>query len=463
MEKNKNESLTGNIVKVLSANFWVAVVGFVGSFIFPKILSIEGYALYHTFTLYVSYIGILHLGFPSGMAIKYAGKNYETLDKNQYKSEVTLLLFTLCTFTAIAAVISLAVKEVMVGYITLAILPVCMIASYKSLYQAWSRFKEYTRVSTICATFVPVLALIYYLLAKNLPGDVYILIYLIVYWVVAIILISMDVKIIRKAQRNKWFTVENFNTEKVGISLMLGNYINTLFVSADKQFVKIFFGTTEFAFYSFGMSMQALMTVFITSVAQPLFPAMAKGKFKDEDYNKIMKLLLVFGSFSGCAYFATSIIVRYFIKKYIGSLEIVGIYFVVFPAMAVINCLYINLYKIKGLMKQYLITLVGILAIAVILNMSFIHFIGSYAGVAIATTLTYYIWFMLGFRQFLFLKLQFRDIVYLIIYTVGFFFITRNFTEFLGMAVYLVFILTLAMLCYRELLLGYMKKILKFN
>ncbi len=463
MEKNKNESLTGNIVKVLSANFWVAVVGFVGSFIFPKILSIEGYALYHTFTLYVSYIGILHLGFPSGMAIKYAGKNYETLDKNQYKSEVTLLLFTLCTFTAIAAVISLAVKEVMVGYITLAILPVCMIASYKSLYQAWSRFKEYTRVSTVCATFVPVLALTYYLLAKNLPGDVYILIYLIVYWSVAIILISMDVKSIRKAQRNKWFTVENFNTEKVGISLMLGNYINTLFVSADKQFVKIFFGTTEFAFYSFGMSMQALMTVFITSVAQPLFPAMAKGKFKDEDYNKIMKLLLVFGSFSGCAYFATSIIVRYFIKKYIGSLEIVGIYFVVFPAMAVINCLYINLYKIKGLMKQYLITLVGILAIAIILNMSFIHFIGSYAGVAIATTLTYYIWFMLGFRQFLFLKLQFRDIVYLIIYTVGFFFITRNFTEFLGMAVYLVFILILAMLCYKELLLGYMKKILKFN
>lgn len=87
MEKNKNESLTGNIVKVLSANFWVAVDRIVGSFIFHKILSIEGYALYHTFTLYVSYIGILHLGFPSGMAIKYAGKNYETLDKNQYKQK----------------------------------------------------------------------------------------------------------------------------------------------------------------------------------------------------------------------------------------------------------------------------------------------------------------------------------------------------------------------------------------
>ena len=75
--------------------------------------------------------------------------------------------------------------------------------------------------------------------------------------------------------------------------------------------------------------------------------------------------------------------------------------------------------------------------------MCFIHFIGSYAGVAIATTLTYYIWFILGFKQFSFLKLQFRDVIYLFLYTVGFFYITRNFTEFLGMIIYLVFILVL--------------------
>ena len=463
MKKNSNESLTTNIVKVLSANFWVAVVGFIGSFIFPKILSIDGYALYHTFTLYVSYVGILHLGFPSGLAIKYAGKNYEILEKKQYKSEITLLLFILCFFSIIVAIANLFVKKTMVAYLALAIFPVCVIASYKSLYQAWSKFKEYTRISTICATFVPVIALVYYFLVKKLPGDVYILIYLFVYWIVAIVIISIDIKNIRKVKKNKWFTMENLNTEKVGLSLMLGNYINTLFVSADKQFVKIFFGTTEFAFYSFGMSMQALMTVFITSVAQPLFPAMAKGKFKDKDYNKILKLLLIFGSFSGCAYFATSIIVQHFIKKYIGSLEIVGIYFVVFPAMAVINCLYINLYKIKGLMKQYLSTLAGILITAIILNMCFIHFIGSYAGVAIATTLTYYIWFILGFKQFSFLKLQFRDVIYLFLYTVGFFYITRNFTEFLGMIIYLVFILVLALLFYRKLILKYLKNILKFN
>lgn len=461
MLKRKNESLSKNILRVLSANFWVAVVGFLGSFIFPRILSIDGYALYHTFTLYISYIGILHLGFPSGMAVKYAGKNYDTIDKRQYKTEVSLLLLILTVFTGVAAIACIFIKQAMAIYVTLAIFPVCIIASYKSLFQAWSRFQEYTRVCTVCATCVPAFALLYYIIEKELPGYIYILVYLAVYWIVALLLLFNDFRKIYKEKKNRWLAKENLQIEKTGFSLMLGNYINTLFVSADKQFVKLFFGTTEFAFYSFGMSMQALMTVFITSIAQPLFPAMANGTFQDKQYNNIMKLLMVFGSFSGCAYFATSIVVRYFIPKYQGSLDVVGVYFVVFPAMAVINCLYINLYKIRGLMKQYLATLAAILFVAIALNAAFIGITGMYTGVAIATTITYYIWLIIGLKQFRFLKLDFVDILYLAFYTLGFFYITRHFSEFVGFAVYFVFIVCLAMLCYRKLMVSFISSRLR--
>ena len=41
---------------------------------------------------------------------------------------------------------------------------------------------------------------------------------------------------------NRLLSKENFETEKIGLAMVLGNYINTLFVSADKQFVKWFFG-----------------------------------------------------------------------------------------------------------------------------------------------------------------------------------------------------------------------------
>ena len=249
--------------------------------------------------------------------------------------------------------------------------------------------------------------------------------------------------------------------KKIGFAILIGNYINILLTSADKQFVKWFFSTNEFAFYSFAMSMQSIMTVFITSIAQPLFPAMAQGKFKDEDYSQIKDLLFIFGSLSGCAYFVLSIVVNQFIVKYIPSLEVIGIYFVVFPVMAVINCLYINLYKIKEMMKTYVVTLAGVLLIAVLLNTAFTYWFGKYTGVAIATTITYFIWFFIGVVQFKFIKISAKDIIYLVIYIVIFFSVTRFENDYLGFIIYLALIVTLDSVCYGKILMQYSSKLLR--
>ena len=104
-------SLKGNIIRVLFANFLVTAVSFIGSFVFPRILSIESYAQYHQFTLYVSYIAVLHLGFPSGMVIKYAGKNVDNINKSQLKSEVLITFYTLSFFSVIAIIVSMLTDD----------------------------------------------------------------------------------------------------------------------------------------------------------------------------------------------------------------------------------------------------------------------------------------------------------------------------------------------------------------
>lgn len=447
-KEKKETSLAKNIVRVLMANFWSTAIAFICSFVFPKILTIEDYALYNTFTLYVGYIAILHLGFPSGMVINYAGKKYTDLDKGQYKSEVTILLsillFFSCCFTGVAVV----TQNRMLVYIAIAIIPVCLTGSYKSLYQAWSEFKVYTRINMFIATSIPFIALFYYIIKRNLPGDIYICTYLGVYWFVSVIILFSIVKKVRGIRIKPILSRCNFETEKTGLALVAGSYINTLFISAGKQFVNWFFGATEFAFYSFGISMQALMTVFITSISQPLFPAMAQGKFKDEQYNKVKEILFIFGSLSGCAYFAASIIVKLFIQKYVGSLSIIGIYFAVFPAMAIINCLYINLYKIKRMMKTYIITLSGVLLLVIVLDLIAVKLYGQFTGVAIATTVTYYVWLIIGTFQFPFIKISFRDVVYLALYMVLFFVTTRLLNDYIGIITYFIAICLLILACY---------------
>ena len=70
------------------------------------------------------------------------------------------------------------------------------------------------------------------------------------------------------------------------------------------------------------------------------------------------------GSASGVAYFACSFVVEHWIKNYIASLSVIQIYFLVFPAMAVINCLYTNLYKIRRMKNRYILDLFIMLGLA---------------------------------------------------------------------------------------------------
>lgn len=87
--------MLANIIKVLFSNFIITFVGLVNSFVFPKLMSITGYSEYQTFTLYASYVNILHLGIASGMFVNYGGIPYKKIEKSRYKSEVLLILLVL--------------------------------------------------------------------------------------------------------------------------------------------------------------------------------------------------------------------------------------------------------------------------------------------------------------------------------------------------------------------------------
>ena len=457
MNERSGNILINNIVKVLMSNFWVIVLGFSGSFIFPKILSIDSYAQYQTFLLYSSYVVLLPLGFPSGMVINYAGLNYHDINNSQYKTEIYILFVILSIFTVICGGITMILHNRMWLYVTLAIFPICMVGSYRALYQAWNRFSSFTRLNVLIATAIPMLAIIYYLVTKNLTGDIYIYIYLSIYLIVTIYLIFEFKEKTRGVSANKVFTKYNWETEKAGFALFVGSYINILLLSADKQFVNVFFSVEIFAFYAFGMSMQSIMTSFITSISQPLFPAMAQKRFSRDDYKKLKEILLIFGSASGCSYFVVSIIVKHFITKYIEGLRVAEIFFIVFPALAVINILYINLYKIERKMKTYITTLAGVFGTAIILNLLAVHFIDDFTGVAVATTITYYVWFFVGTKQFDYFKLTVGDIAFLCVYIAGLLLITRSCNDFVGIIVYLIFDVVLAFICYGKNFKDYLK------
>ena len=149
---------------------------------------------------------------------------------------------------------------------------------------------------------------------------------------------------------------------------------------------------------------------------------------------------MCFGALSGCAYYAVAVIVKYFIPEYLDSLNVVAILFAIFPAVAVINCLYVNLYKATNQVKKYIFTLFVMIICSVVLNAAFVFADRNYLAITAATTICYYIWYIISARHFEGLHVKLKDVIYLIGFLLIYFLITRITNVILGFVLYAVVI-----------------------
>ena len=440
-----------NILKVLSANGIVAIVGLISSLLLPRILSLDGYAQYQEFLLYLSYIAVLHLGFPTGVSIKYAGKKMSDVSKAQYKAEFIIQLLIPSAFAVMGVLFYFFTREMMALYIAIMVPLYCFLNGFAYLVQAWGNFNLYAMLHVTLSAGSLALPIVYYLFTKRLSGTICILSYLVVYAVVMVFGLQYNFYFTRHCKASKFFSEENLRTEKIGFTFLLGNYINSLLHSIDKQFVQWFCTMQEFAYYSFALTMQSTMTVFITAISQPLFPYLASGKIKNkEQFAQIKRMLLMLGSVAGLAYFGCVFVVMFWIPNYLESLNIIRVYFAVFPAMAVINGLYLNLYKIKRMTQRYVLDLTVMLLVASVANYIAIKFKFGYCGVALATTVVNYLWFFYGQVIFAELSITRKEMIFLIAFVLEFVFVPKIQSPVLGAIVYLILDAGLCWLCFRQ-------------
>lgn len=441
------------LIKVLSSNLLVTGLKLISGFVFPALMATEGYADYQTFNLYLSYITILNLGFSTGMFVKYGGCKYSDIEKCRYKSELIVLVGILGIFTLLFGTVLIFVHNRMLLYITMCIIPYCVVTSYQALYQAWGEFSKFARTHIVLAIVPIVGSVILYFVFGEMKASHYIVLFIIVY-------ILYTIRILIKAQKDTkgvkcalLTDKENRNTLKTGFSICLGNYISILFGAFGKQIVKVMFDVLTFATFSFGLSLQNIMTVFITSVAQPMYNFLSRSSISKSRYNLLKQMLLVFGACSGLALHACRFVVVCLVPHYEASLEVAGVYFMAFPAMAVINCMYVNLYKQTRQSKQYVHTLIRVLAMTVVLNICAVFIYRSPVSVTIATVLVYYIWLMMDGSRFQGLNITIRDIIFLLMYVVVYISSLRISSPILAAIIYGISLCVMSSIVYKEAVL----------
>ena len=143
----KNNKVIKDIFIVALSNIIIALAGVVNGFIIPKVMSVTDYGFYKIFSLYATYITLLHFGFIDGILIMYAGKKKEELDKKAFKTYSRFLFMLELSASVIVIFIAVFLKGIYKFiFIMLAanILFTNIALYFQYISQVTERFKELT-------------------------------------------------------------------------------------------------------------------------------------------------------------------------------------------------------------------------------------------------------------------------------------------------------------------------------
>lgn len=410
--------------------------GLLKGFIVPSLLSINKYSDFKTFSLFTSFAGFTHLGIVDGIFIKYGGSRIKDIPENSISTEFYFFIYIQLIIFIPIIFFSSIFQNIFILALSLNFFGCNLVAFFSYLSQATGNFKifkTYNLVSSSISVSLLIAAYIY----KIDQLYFFIFIEVIMRYIESFIIYrKLKIRFLKK-NISVLFLKDNWILSKKGFVFYLGNLSSVFFYSLDRWFVKIALSKTDFAIYSFAVSMLNLIMVVIISVSMSLYPKIVKGIKNKEMIVKLKKLVLILGVFSCSGYFILKFGVSNFLFEYLPSLNIISILFLGVPSIAVINSIYINLYKAMKNERKYIYTVLFMLSISFVLNLIAFIIKKSNTSIACATTISFYFWFIFSIKDFISLRITMREIFYIICFIFIFIYTSNNFSWYIGLIIYL--------------------------
>jgi O-antigen/teichoic acid export membrane protein len=426
-------NLTRNIFKVLFSHLVGVCLGIVTGFVVPKWLGVTGYAEYKTYLLYASFIPLLSLGFVDGIYLKYGGKTTDEINAMEISYELQFFIVTQTFFALVLLLFAFFYDFRILIPMAFVVIPQSLWGFYLLLFQASDQFSRYASWNSLRPVFNLFSILTIILIFNSRNPWFLIWAQVIVTWILMTgLLFTCPFRIHFSFSTKQIFKKAHWNHIFIGIFIMLGNFSGILFYSMDRWFVKILLPKPEFAFYSFATSMMSLVLILINSVSITFYPFLSQNTTNLALISHMKDKLIVLGSFAAACYFAFAYITISFLPEYVESLKVISYLFAGLPAIAVIQPIYVNLYKVAKLERRYFHQ-VGLMAlISFLFNALAVLVHKSNETIALATTMTFYVWFFCYPRFQKEARPSSRSILFLALFCVNFILSSRCFTHITG-------------------------------
>ena len=267
-----DSKLKKGITIVFITNVLNLIFSLVTNFILPKYLSVDSYAGVKTYQLYMSYVGLLHLGYVDGVYLKFGGVELQEKLDHRFSNDIWTMRILEGAIGIVCLTVAIILQDNILLCFSLGILPVNMTSYYKYLYQATGKFERYGRIMNLSAfaTFALNLCIVFVIKLDN--TDRIILLYAILY-IVIWLLLEFRFRSIHKIEKPDRLFSFNSLKENIGTGffLTIGNLASLFLSSMDRWFVKFLLDTYSFAMYSFAVSVEGFLNIAITPITTTLY------------------------------------------------------------------------------------------------------------------------------------------------------------------------------------------------
>jgi len=424
------------------------IFGLVQSLIIPKYLSTADYGYWQLFLLYMAYVGILHFGFLDGMLVRWAGKEFADI-KQEIPVAFRFLLLEQFLVVGVLALVLIAIDLPFLE-IGLAVLANAIIVNTLTFFiftaQAVKRFKLVTAVNISRGALF--LLLVLALFAGGMLGYEDLYLATIVTGFILLILFAVHLRDSLFSQVTPGKSLRAYGKENISIGLfvLLGNFMAVLLTTVDRLTVSSFFPITQFAQYTFAMSMCAVVIMFVQAVSLVFFPYLSgsSSELRARAHQLLRPAITIFWAGALVMYFPFTAWVEFYLPHYTASLPLMAILLCMIGFSSQIQILHVNFFKAYRKQRMYFV-LAGIsLACAVALYLLAATLFGTLASIAITAVISSLLWYLLNeFSLRRFVSMDVQELVkWLLVIGVyaGAFLVTSALVQgwVFGMVVYLI-------------------------
>lgn len=349
-----------NIKYSFLAQAVILIIGILKTLIVPSVMSVQSYAFWQMYLFYIGYIGFFYLGYNDGILLKYGKYEYVDLPFQKLRSSMMFYVLMLTVFSVIVFIISINIpdkeKSFVIMIIALSILMYGLYGVFIYVFLITNQIKRHSFFTAIdsISTLVGILLM---LMMKQ--KDFHILIcFVFILKLISVVVMAIMCKefFIGKKTSMKNGFIEFIDNIKVGIILMFAQIVSMLVTGIGRIFIEYSGKISEYAYYSFGMTIVNIVMVGIIAVSTVMYPTLGRidsGKLPAY-FHKIYKYLTHFSVLSLLLYYPAYIFVKLFFAKYAPMLEYFALFFAMMTWQSKLNIINNSYYKVLRMEKKML-------------------------------------------------------------------------------------------------------------